>query len=125
MQRSLLLVGLALALVPAASWAAPFKFTPVSFQQWLNANPDRWQEGRQVTFSNLSGCYSGRSYPESFSCSQGFARISDPMGTRVCRLMEVSWRGVDLNEEKRFGSTYNMFRNPPGASFRQGECRWQ
>ena len=32
-------VALALALVPTAGWSAPFKFTPASFQQWLNANP--------------------------------------------------------------------------------------
>lgn len=126
MQRSLLLFGLALAMVPAGGgWAAPFKFTPASFQQWLNASPDLWQEGRRVTFSNLSHCYAGQSYPESFSCSNGFARIADPMGTRVCRLLEVSWRGADLDEEKRFSFTDNMFRKPPGASYRWGECRWQ
>lgn len=139
MQRSLLLVGLALALVPAAGWAAPFKFTPASFQQWLNANPDRWQEGRRVTFSNLSGCSLSNSYPEQFTCSRGFAKITDPMGSRVCRLMWVSWRGIQRQAEKKPGELYGRtsqwladqmmggpgLSGPPGASYRQGECRWQ
>ncbi|MEA5391159.1 hypothetical protein VB738_07775 [Cyanobium gracile UHCC 0139] len=131
MQSPSLPFALAIALLPVAGWAAPFQFTPASFQQWLNANPGRWQEGRRVIFSNLSGCSPGQSYPESYACSQGFARISDPMGTRVCRVMGVTWRGIDLHEEKRlkevYGSVSILMPQPgktPKTSFRQGDCRW-
>lgn len=150
MLRSLAPATVALALLaPAAGWAAPFKFTPADFQQWLNANPGRWQEGRRVIFSNLSGCAAGQMYPNTFTCYRGFARITDPMGSRVCRLREVSWRGVDqaksycpsLDTKFDRGTgvpiqptresialcewSRDFLRRPLGASYREGECLWQ
>ena len=142
-------VALALALVPTAGWSAPFKFTPASFQQWLNANPERWQEGRRVIFSNLSGCSTGRMYPNSFTCFHGFAKITDPMGSRVCRVSDVSWRGVDRSKsfcptiDAKFDRItgrpiqptvesiaacelrHEMSKKPPGASYLESQCRWQ
>ena len=57
MLRSLAQATVALALLaPTGGWAAPFKFTPADFQQWLNANPEGWPFGSRITFNNLGHC---------------------------------------------------------------------
>lgn len=150
MLRSLAQVTVVLALLtPAGGWAAPFKFTPTSFQQWLNANPGRWQEGRRVIFSNLSRCSRSWMFQEHYICLHGFVKITDPMGSRVCRLQEVSWSGIKrrlkITPDEASGSgrpdnpnglpyatrmpdpdpSTSTWGRPPGVGFRQGECRWQ
>jgi hypothetical protein len=137
MQRSLAHAAVALALLaPAVGWAAPFRFTPASFQQWLNANPEGWPFDSRITFTSLGSCREYKNaWPDSYSCREGFARVSDAMGIRICQV-EFLWGNGSVghfqDKYPRKISRIRIVKPTTPGNFSQvgeyaqlGECRWQ
>jgi hypothetical protein len=135
--RSLALAAAVLtALAPAAGWAAPFHFTPASFQQWLNADPQGWPFDALVTFSNLGDCKEYKyASPGSYGCKEGFARISDAMGSRVCQINFLLGNSPFFLTPVKYPHKISRIRivNPAttgkssqvGEFADLGECRWR
>ncbi len=65
------------------------------FENWMNSNAT-WTRSAKIQFFNLGQCesnfyeYEGGTY--SYNCSEGFARISSPMGESVCPVSNVSYK---------------------------------
>lgn len=137
MLRSLAQATVALVLLaPTGGWAAPFKFTPADFQQWLNANPEGWPFGSRITFSNLGHCEEYKNVGlDWYSCKEGFARISDAMGCRICQVEFLWGNGFVGHYKDKYPHHINRIRfvkpTTPGNVVRigeyarLGECRWQ
>jgi hypothetical protein len=71
--------------------ALPFNPNPSSFENWLNAKNIPWENGAQkIKFSYLGGCL--ETNVGHYFCTQGYARISDPLGTRTCQLLNVTYQ---------------------------------
>jgi hypothetical protein len=136
--RSLLPPGVLVValLAPTSGWAAPFNFTPASFQQWLNANPQGWSFNALITFSDLGNC---REYkyasPGSYGCKEGFARISDAMGSRICQVAFVLGNSPFFLSPVEYPQKVSRIRivqptsagrsSQVGEYAELGECRWR
>jgi hypothetical protein len=88
-------LGLALAMVPRNTLAAPFKLDPQSFQRY--ANSLKWEDGSKLNFQfgecryeQLRGNYGALVDWHVYTC-KGFVTISNPMGSRVCSLKVADW----------------------------------
>ena len=65
------------------------------FENWMNSNAT-WTRSAKIQFFNLGQCesdfyeYDGGTY--TYNCSEGFARISSPMGESICPVSSVSYK---------------------------------
>jgi hypothetical protein len=69
---------------------APFNFNPQSFQNYMNTV--KWDDGSKASFQNLNTCVKWGEAPDfAYRCFSGYATISNPMGTTICKLTTVYW----------------------------------
>ncbi len=83
----------------------PFKPDPVSFAKYMSQL--KWNNGTRVKFENLSQCFYHQQ-AGGYGCDSGFATISDPRGTQICKARVL----------------YAPY-NPGGISYETSSCRWK
>jgi LysM repeat protein len=96
--------GLKLVWPKIAALVGPFKRNAISFASYLNAHKGGWEDpSMRVYFFDLYHCSSlpssGNESPDGYSCTGGYARISDNLGTRTCKLSNAEWtwsRGISF-----------------------------
>jgi hypothetical protein len=105
---------------PTCVFAYPFYLNPQSFQEYMSSIS--WEDGSRVKFQNLNSCteYPQRAgytdvfynppFPGAYTCTGGYATISNPMGTKTCELGYIEYR--------------NQI-NPKSYTYRTGRCRYQ
>jgi hypothetical protein len=122
---------------PPAS-AAPFKYTPTSFQSYLNTL--KWRGGKAVIFANIGSCKVREPIPDQknpdgtavnpylqmlrpsnteYSCSEGYVTEISPLGKRVCELSPFGAHisaGGGVSWVKGGGVSYNVIKD---------SCRWK
>jgi hypothetical protein len=88
-----ILLATCLIAAPTCVYAAPFNPNPTSFLQYMNSV--RWKDGSKVYFQNLHDCVINPDIPVHwYFCNRGYATITNPMGTKVCSLTDISWRNI-------------------------------
>lgn len=111
---------LALALNTTPAKAYPFKLDPSSFEEFMNTI--EWESGSTVQFTNLQDCEESSSDEiRYYKCKSGFARITNPQGTRVCELRPpegLVWANIyDIAVFFRSDGKYGYYTYERG-------CRW-
>jgi hypothetical protein len=89
---------------PTCVYALPFHQNPQSFQNYMNTR--NWSDGSRVIFQNLNRCGGGGIV---YGCDDGFATISNPMGTKVCNVVVMYYAQ---------NGTYNYYPYP-------NKCRYK
>lgn len=58
-------------------------------------NSASWNDGSKIYFQNLNSCnfVAVAIDPTEYVCTDGYATITNPMGTKVCKLNFVSYAG--------------------------------
>ena len=132
-------LALAVSLFGVSAKAAPFRFTAVSFQAYLNSL--KWRGGKTVAFSHIGSCmvrepvtaeqlpngtmwvnpfaHMTRPSDTEYSCREGYVTESSPLGTRICELSPfgaTARSGGGVSWVKGQGVSYNVI----GSS-----CRWR
>ena len=83
------------------------------FENWLNKN-DTWTRSAKIQFFNLGQCesvfneYSGT---YTYNCSEGFARISSPMGESICPISSVSYT-VNIDRSQSWNQSSDNCMTP-------------
>jgi hypothetical protein len=82
------------------AYAMPFSPDPISFASYLNSYRNWYDRSLRVRFENLGNCeFSYNENGEAYACKVGYAKISDSISSRLCRVNVF----FNLNGEKEIG----------------------
>ena len=110
--------------VNAIRFSPPFKPNPDAFRVWLNTKT-AWPGYRKVVFTDLSECrvITGLSDDKLYRCDKSYATFTSPLGSEICSLYDLEWRGPYLTFDEKTGQRTKL-NKAPGASFTRLKCRW-
>lgn len=104
-------VAAASLLLSQNAYAMPFSPDPISFAGFLNNHRNWYDRSLRIQFQNLGNCeYSYNSGSEAYACYVGYAKITDSISSRLCRVQ--TWYNFKGNRELDYKEYDCRAQNP-------------